>query len=66
MGHWWFKFKFGSMGYALLLLHVLIKCPEMNRNYLPVVLLTISIFSPYYFNAKLTTILPLTLKGALD
>ena len=69
MGHWSFKLNFGSMGYSLLLLHVLIKCPEINRNYLPVVILTISKFSsfcPYYFNAKFTTILPLTLNGTLD
>ena len=66
MGHWSFNLKFGSMGHSLLFLHVLIKCPEINRNHLPVVIFTISKFFPYYFNVNFTTILPLTLNGALD
>ena len=56
------------MGYSLLLLHVLIKCPEINRNYLPVVIIPqFQLFQvfPDYFNAKFTTILPLTLNGTV-
>ena len=65
MGDWSFKLKFGSMGYSLLLLHVLIKGLEIKRNYLPVVIPAISKFSsfpPYYFNPKFIAIFTIDLK----
>ena len=57
--------QIGSMGHSLLLLHDLIKCPEINRLFASCYLHHFKVF-PCFFHARFTTILPLTLNGALD
>ena len=60
MGHRSPKFKFDLMDNSLSPLF-----PEINRNYLPAVVVTIFKFFPYYFNFFFPTLL-LTLNGELD
>ena len=64
MGHLLSKFKFNSMKYFLL--YILIKYPEINNNYLAIIIFRFSKLLPYNFNINFTRILLLTSSGALD